>query len=149
MNAYNIGKHLANADVYLAGPINACDDATAKDWRELAKTSIHGALIHDPMDRDFRGKEDMNVTDIVETDKTEIDKCSILFAYVSQISVGTSMEILYAWERGQHVIIACPLPSISPWLRYHCTYLAPTLEEGLEFVAKMISGLYAGIDHDG
>lgn len=43
--------------VYLAGPINGCTDAEAKNWREELKTHFPNAI--DPMKRDYRGVERM------------------------------------------------------------------------------------------
>jgi hypothetical protein len=38
--------------------------------------------------------------------------------------VGTSMEILYGWERNKVVVIVVPDgPAPSPWLVYHNTHL--------------------------
>jgi hypothetical protein len=51
----------------------------------------------DPMDRDYRGKEDESVKDIVEGDKADIDWADAVIAYCPKPSVGTSMEVLYCW----------------------------------------------------
>ena len=59
--------------VYLAGPINGCDDSTAKDWREYAKLHLKVDGILDPMVRDHRGQEEAKYAEIVEGDKMNGD----------------------------------------------------------------------------
>lgn len=107
-----------NQKVYLCGPINGCTDSECKDWREFVKS--WGIPTVDPMERDYRGKEDECFAEIVELDKRDIDMCDVVLVNYDKPSVGTSMEILYAWERGKRVIVVRnPQTKISPWLKYH------------------------------
>lgn len=104
--------------IYLAGPINGCTDQEATSWRQQVK-SIHPHCL-DPMDRDYRGKESENVATIVEGDKADIDKCDGMLVFFEKPSVGTSMEVLYAYERGTPVVIVnVSGKPLSPWLVYH------------------------------
>jgi nucleoside 2-deoxyribosyltransferase len=118
--------------IYLAGPINGCTDAQAKDWRAEVR-KLHPDVI-DPMDRDYRGQELLNdnVRNIVEGDKKDIDSADALLVYFERPSVGTSMEVLYAWEHGKSVVVvnASGKP-LSPWLIYHSTAIATTINEAL------------------
>src|SRR5438105_2818876 len=112
--------------IYLAGPINACSDSEANDWRTEFK-SVHSDCL-DPMIRDYRGVEEMKFREIVENDKSDIDSCDTIVVWFERPSVGTSMEILYAWERGKPIILIdrsnAPL---SPWLRYHSTQIVNSI----------------------
>ena len=107
--------------VYLAGPINGCSDAECKDWRTAAKAGLAGlAECLDPMDRDYRGRELENVASIVENDKADIDSCDVVLVYFIKPSVGTAMEVLYAWQRMKTVIVVnVSGKPPSPWLTYH------------------------------
>lgn len=106
--------------VYLAGPINGRTDAECNDWRAEAKRLLTPHETLDPMARDYRGMESLNFTDLVEGDKIDIDSCDALLAYCDVPSVGTSMEILYAWERGKRIVVVVPNGGrVSPWLTYH------------------------------
>jgi len=119
--------------VYLCGPINGCTDSEAKDWREFVKTKLPNTV--DPMRRDYRGREDDNVNEIVEGDKADINLCSHLLVNYDKTSGGTSMEILYAWERDIPVIVvAAPESRISPWLRYHSTEIVHSFAEAIELL---------------
>lgn len=120
--------------VYLCGPINGCTDEECKDWRAYAATHLVAATV-DPMVRDYRGHEDEAVAEIVENDKADIDGCAYLLVNYVKPSVGTSMEILYAWERAKAVVVVAPPgTSISPWLRYHSTIILPTFAAAVAYL---------------
>jgi nucleoside 2-deoxyribosyltransferase len=115
--------HPAPRKAYLAGPIIGCTDAECNDWRRhltnvLQKYNIE---VLDPMRRDYRGRRDECYTEIVEQDKADIDAADIVIVRYFRPSVGTSMEMLYAWERKKLVILWADqgIP-LSPWLTYHC-----------------------------
>lgn len=106
--------------IYLAGPITGCSDSEMSDWREEMKGRMPNVTFVDPSVRDYRGNEDAHYEAIVEDDKDDIDSCEVVVAYTPRPSVGTSMEVLYAWQQGQRVLIyAPPGAPVSPWLRYH------------------------------
>jgi len=118
--------------IYLAGGIFNRSDAGAKDWREKAKSSLHHECL-DPMRRDYRGCEHLNYQFIVEQDKREIDECDALLVHFSHPSVGTSMEILYAWERQKKVyLVNASDKPLSPWLLYHSHVVFNNLDKTIE-----------------
>ena len=117
--------------VYLAGPINGCSDWEANEWRCLATRLLQNDLVVlDPMSRDFRGKEDDNVIEIVERDKKDILSAQYVLAMALRPSWGTSMEIHFAWTNKIPVYaIVHDGISISPWLRYHSRAVYATLSD--------------------
>lgn len=120
--------------IYLCGPINGCTDAEANDWRSAVKAQWLGKCI-DPMKRDYRGKEAEAFREIVELDKIDVATCDVMLVNYDKPSVGTSMEILYAWERGKRVVVVCRSDAvISPWLRYHAHYLAHSFDDALTHI---------------
>ncbi len=116
--------------VYLCGPINGRSDDDCRLWREQAKAVLPDTL--DPMRRDYRGREFDSFREIVELDKVDIASCDAMLVYFDRPSVGTSMEMLWAWERGKLIVLvnrdAAPL---SPWLVYHSHMVFLTLDEAL------------------
>ncbi len=55
--------------------------------------------------------------------------------YYIRPSVGTSMEILYAWERKKIIYIVNELDQdLSPWMIYHSTKVFKTLEEAFSHI---------------
>lgn len=127
--------------VYLCGGINARLDAECRDWRESAKGGLL-AHIRDPMDRDYRGRElEPGIADeIVTNDKQDIDECDALLVYYDKPSVGTSMEILYAWERKRPIVLVDVSDKpLSPWLIYHVTVIKGSLAEAIAWLNAQAS----------
>ena len=121
-------------NIYLAGPIFQMEDHECIDWRQEAKRRLNGFKVVDPMTRDYRGKTTENYKKIVEEDKAFIDKCDILLVNHLKPSVGTSMEILYAWERKKHIVIVSESAENSPWLIYHADKICNSLNEAVEHI---------------
>lgn len=119
--------------VYLCGPINGCTDEECNNWREAAKAVLTDTL--DPMRRDYRGREDECVAEIVEGDKLDIMQCDALLVNYDKPSVGTSMEILFAWEQHKAVVVVAAKDArISPWLRHHSDHIVNTFAEAFELL---------------
>ncbi len=121
--------------VYLAGPINGYTDAEAKDWRESVKKLLPASVgFLDPMSRDFRGRElEPGIAkEIVEGDKADIVASTHAIFYYEKPSVGTSMELLFAWAHGIPVILIDKSGKpLSPWLTYHATHIVSSIPEAI------------------
>lgn len=120
--------------VYLCGPINGCGDDECKDWREHVKNLL-GDHCLDPMRRDYRGKEQVAYREIVELDKIDVLTATHILVNYDKPSVGTAMEILYAWMHQKPIIVVCKTgTNISPWLRYHSSAIVHTFEDALSLL---------------
>lgn len=120
--------------LYLCGPINGCTDSEAVDWREYVKTIWSGKTL-DPMRRDYRGRENESVNEIVELDKIDIAQSDALIVNYEKPSVGTSMEVFHAFNTGKFVVVVCKKEAvISPWLRYHSHIITHNFEHGVQSV---------------
>lgn len=116
--------------VYLCGPINGCTDEECKDWREEMKAHLGPSCCIDPMRRDYRGQEAQAFRQIVELDKLDVLEADAILVNYDRPSVGTSMEVLYAWMHHKPVVIVHPEgANISPWLRYHATHFATSFRD--------------------
>ncbi len=125
--------------VYLSGAMLGCTDEECRDWREYAKQHLRCAT-RDPMVRDYRGREMEGMIDMVENDKADIDECDTVLVNFIKPSVGTSMEILYAWERGKRIVLVAPRDTvISPWLVYHSHHVFYAIEEAVAFINRTLS----------
>lgn len=111
--------------VYLAGPINGCSDEEARSWRQRFRVLVPSVTCVDPMDLDMRGLEDGNEAQIVTHDKRLIASCDVLLANPWRPSVGTPMEVLFAWMLGLEVVV---IGARSPWYVAHATHTVPTVE---------------------
>ena len=118
--------------IYLAGPINGCSDSEAITWRQWFKEeSLRDIEVDfiDPMKRDYRGKELSHYREIVDLDKIDIRNADVIVVMYVKPSVGTSMEVFYAWTLGKPVIIINESKSkLSPWLIYHSTTIVTSKE---------------------
>lgn len=123
---------------YLCGPILNCNDSECIDWREEAKKNLKDTL--DPMRRDYRGIQLDHIKEIVEEDKKDIDECDSLLVKFDYPSVGTSMEILYAWERKKFIVTVVENPDIvvSPWLIYHSSAVVKTFKPAYDLLNNTI-----------
>lgn len=121
---------LKSLQVYLAGPIFKQTDQEANDWRKKVINSLPRFTFLNPMDRDYRGKEDENVGDIVVQDKLDIVKSNIILANVKTPSAGTSMEVYFGWELNMPVI-SIVNEKVSPWIRYHSDVIVFSTEEAI------------------
>lgn len=125
--------------VYLCGPINGCTDSECKDWRGKATQYCQnlGLNVLDPMRRDFRGREAGAEKEIVEGDKEDVRNSEIILVYYFKPSIGTAMEILYAYDYHKTIIVINESGEqrLSPWLTYHATHIYSTLNDALSQVA--------------
>lgn len=124
---------------YLAGPINGCTDSEANDWRSAAKEHL-ASLGHewlDPMRRDYRGREDESVAEIVEGDKADILAADYVIASCPKPSAGTSMEIYLSWEQHKPVVAMVPADQpVSPWVRYHTKAVVQSVTEAVDALLR-------------
>lgn len=121
--------------VYLCGPINGCSDNECINWRDMAKRKFKRTL--DPMDRDYRGREQESYREIVDLDKRDVVACDAILAFCPKPSVGTSMEILMAWQLGKVIAVVAPDP-VSPWLRYHSTRVFAEIDEAIDWLGSLL-----------
>ncbi len=126
--------------IYLAGAINGRSDAECVDWRQEMKSVFPEHELVDPMVRDYRGKEEMNVDAIVEQDKRDIFSCDVVLVRYDKPSVGTSMEILYAWEQHIPIVLWTNQENLSPWLLYHCDFVGQMLDTVKSLVYRAYLG---------
>lgn len=122
-------------NIYLAGGINGLADDEAIGWREQFKSMLPGNRFFDPMDRDYRGKEDENVSEIVRGDMRDIILSDCVVAWCPSPSWGTAMEIRFAHEHGRRVCVVVPEGTpVSPWLRFHANEVVAGLAEAKRIV---------------
>lgn len=116
---------------YLCGGINGLSDAECRDWREIAKERLLTETL-DPMRRDYRGKEDESVDEIVRGDLEDIEQSQFVLVNATRPSWGTAMEIVYAYQGQRATIVAFVGDArVSPWLRYHCDSIHKTVEKAV------------------
>lgn len=131
---------------YLCGPIEGCDDSECHDWRQDIIGAAFPRAIN-PMRRDYRAtvgdhaRVEKYAGEIVVLDKRDIDACDVLLVrwMPDKPSVGSAMEILYAFEQGKPVVLwytGNEGDFYSPWLAYHATTVVYTRDDAIEAVKR-------------
>lgn len=114
------------------------NDAECRDWREVAKELLEADTL-DPMRRDYRGKENESVHEIVRGDLDDIRAADYVLVNGTRPSWGTAMEILYAYEMRKPITAFIGEARVSPWLRYHCGQIFKTVEEACAHINLSVS----------
>jgi len=118
--------------IYLCGGINGLSDSDSMDWREATKVALSGKFTFlDPMRRDYRGKEDDNVAEIVAGDLADIAASDIILVAGDRPSWGTAMECFHGASIGKRVATVCG-GRVSPWLRHHSEVICPSFQAAWE-----------------
>lgn len=120
---------------YLCGGINGLSDAECRDWREVAKELLKTGT-RDPMRRDYRGKEDESVMEIIHGDLDDIRESTFVLVNATRPSWGTAMEIVYAHYMCRHIVAFVGDGRVSPWLRFHC-HIVGTVEQACERINEL------------
>jgi len=108
--------------VYLAGAINGKTDEECNAWRNRVTHLLSGSMVVvSPMARDYRGKEDENVAEIVAGDIKDIESCDYVLANAESPSWGTAMELWHAHKAGKKIVTFMSGDRVSPWLRFVCS----------------------------
>lgn len=90
----------------------------------------------DPMRRDYRGREmEPGIAlEITQGDMLDIDKSDVILAVCPKPSVGTSMEVFWAfYDLKKPVIVVAPSPA-SPWLSTFSTVVYTNLMAAITYL---------------
>lgn len=125
--------------VYLAGPINGCNDEQANAWRARARAWLeqHGIGVIDPMRRDYRGREGDNARQIVEGDIADIQACDAVLVNCDRPSWGTAMEVRAAHAEFHKPVVGFMSDprAASPWLQQHTEAVECSVERAVATLA--------------
>lgn len=125
---------------YLCGGINGLSDADCRDWREVAKAQLLTGTL-DPMRRDYRGREDESVKEIVIGDLADINESNFVLVNATRPSWGTAMEAFYAASKCKTVIAWVNPGPVSPWLRYFCHQIHESLDGAITAINELAGEL--------
>ncbi|MGB9959615.1 MAG: nucleoside 2-deoxyribosyltransferase [Candidatus Bathyarchaeales archaeon] len=125
------------AKAFISGPIQGME--TRQAYRErISEICIRcGYEPVDPWKREkilYKGTENgwwkkVPVDGFIKRDLEDIEKCSVLIAYMPKLSAGTCMELFYAKLKGKKTICICGLKNPSPWITAHSDILIKKIEE--------------------
>jgi len=142
--------------VYLAGPIKQTSDG-GTGWRQRVQTEYrdHDVTFVDPTDNinvpgdelDVVAEEpatesEVTVEEIVAEDKKMLRESDIVLVGYSDVkSVGTPMEVQWAYGRNYYIFMwirdDTPRDDLSVWYRYHCDYISDELDDVMNQLQKV------------
>ena len=118
---------LKRGRVFVSGPIQGME--TDQSYRKVIRDICVrcGYEVIDPWEREkiiYNGSElgwwnRVPPVDFIERDLKDIEKCSVLVAFLPKLSAGTCMELFYAKLRGKKTVCVCQIKNPSPWIIAH------------------------------
>lgn len=142
--------------IYLAGGITGLSDEEVFGWRHYLIKHYNRPYkvveFIDPTIQDYRGKEAQHIAEIVEMDKEAIlsaDAILVNYKDRERPFIGSSMEMLFAWEHKLFVSLVLeesPCVPMSPWLLYHANAVYRHRGEHEGWGAEA-AALRAAVDH--
>jgi nucleoside 2-deoxyribosyltransferase len=76
--------------------------------------------------------------EFVKRDLEDIDRSSMVIAYLPRLSAGTCMEIFYAKQKGKHVVVVSDIDCLSPWITVHADKIVKNFKELEEELKKHV-----------
>jgi len=139
--------------IYLAGPVAAYQDGGAA-WRDRVQEEFgHEFDFRNPLDKYNVPVDDLtivdgagtstdgvvSVTELVETDKQLLEESdAVLVGYSDVQSIGTPMEVMWAYERDIPVAVwlrdDTAYDDLSPWYRYHAGAVRYNVDPALHYL---------------
>jgi len=151
--------------IYLAGPVQHPDDSgrgwreyveatfdTSADWRNpLAKYDVPAGdveIVSGPPYEDDQRDDQISVAELVQADKQMIDESDAVLVGWSRVpSVGTPMEVLYAFERSKPVAVwyepegsaeRVGDKTLSPWLDHHAGIVSESFTDCMDYLTAEV-----------
>lgn len=125
--------------IYLAGPIMNVSDLESSEWRSLASEILSADFrILNPLRRNTSKIPPRSAAEVVVLDKNDILDSEIVLVNLDPISVGTSMEILYAYTNHKYIVSFSKKvkEELSPWTIFHSTRLEHSLEDAISYILE-------------
>ncbi len=123
--------------IYLAGPIKNVAD-NGRIWRNDVKLQYLNKEFYDPLTHLDATEQDIDSETIVKCDKGGINQSdAVLVGYEAVESVGTPMEVMYAYERDLPIALwvrdDTKVADLSDWYRFH-TFPTQHLEQAVDYL---------------
>ena len=145
--------------IYLAGPVAALNDGGA-GWRSVVEQRFGDefefknplAKYNAPADdieivdgSSHGGDNVVSVSELVELDKHLLAQSdAVLVGYTAVRSIGTPMEVMWAYERAKPVALwlrdDTQTDELSPWYRYHADLITNSVEMALGGLDGRVGG---------
>lgn len=113
-------------NIYLAGPMYACDDEETFDWREQITEQVEDNCVSPPRLPLEEYEE------VVNGDLVHVHNADLIVAYAWKPSWGTGMELWEAHIRGIPILLIWPFETtVHPWLHYISACIVHSVEAAI------------------
>lgn len=133
--------------VYLSGPMGGCTVEEMTAWRKYVEAKLNSENVSCTLPtRSFTKDHIPKETDrwINRRDFFDCTRASVVLVNLlgmKSISIGTIMEIAWAYQKHIPVVVVCEFdgPQNHPMLKDSITQEARDLDEGINFVKELLS----------
>lgn len=133
--------------VYLSGPMGGCSFKEMNDWRAYVAERLNSNTLKCILPtRSFTEKSNPTETDKWINRRDYFDcvrsQCVLVnFQGMKTLSIGTIMEIAWAYQKQIHIICVCEPdgPQNHPMLKDSITHEVSSLDEGIAAVRELLS----------
>tara|TARA_Y100000310_G_scaffold267782_1_gene280001 strand:- start:26210 stop:26689 length:480 start_codon:yes stop_codon:yes gene_type:complete len=136
--------------IYVAGPITCqtevenfyykfgqVDEVDIK-WREEIESKLgSNFVVLNPIRRNAQRWQSFR--EIIGLDKYDIQQSDLVVANLYKSSVGTSMELMYAFMLNKPTIIISQHKNLDPWIVHHSTVLVNDVNSAVNFIKQNFS----------
>lgn len=141
--------------VFLSGPITGLSYAESTEWRKYVQDNLPDNVIaFSPLRNKPHLKEESSLLDhydhvlstsksITKMDYFDVKRSDLILVNLlntKRVSIGTVMEIAWAYEMGKPIIVAMEKDNIHQhsMIRECSDFILPTLEEALDIVLHIL-----------
>lgn len=133
--------------VYLSGPMGGCSFKEMREWRDYAVSKLNSNTLRctDPTRSFTEHAAPIETPKWVNRrdyfDCTQAQAILVNFKGMKSISIGTVMEIAWAYQKQIHVIAVVDSggPQNHPMLKDSITHEVYTLDEGIAAIKELLS----------
>ncbi len=94
--------------IYLAGPINGCNEGQKHNWRRMVRKKYAGDFDFIDPSTDDMASAGASPRDLVEADVKNIERSDGILANMWRESIGTTLGIVHASRKDRPVVVADP-----------------------------------------
>lgn len=126
--------------VFLSGPIRGLSREESLNWRNYAHKILQDSfeVVHALRNRE-EGETFPDPRLAIIRDKNDIDSSDIILVndtFVNSSMIGTSMEVIYAYQKNKVVIVFGDGHKEDYWLNYHSYIRVASLEEACSLIKR-------------
>jgi nucleoside 2-deoxyribosyltransferase len=132
--------------IYLSGPILGCNKKEAREWRLNTIFELKNQYdFINPATKLYK-KEADHFEEVVEFAEKGVEECDIILAYIPFYSMGTSIEICWAYEKNKKILVVLENDEVSAFLKKYSDKIFKNLEEAYQYLGSGYNEQYIKVN---